>query len=237
MKKTAIITGASGNGIGRSVTLTLARDGFQVVVNYRTNRKSAEALCAVINNNGGNAIAIQADVFSHQDCERLINETIAHFGRVDVCIIGPGADWNPEPIENLDVTKSLKDVVQEVQPIYSLIPKLIPEMEKTNSGRIIAIASNPKLPSPSYSYNTAKNTRITALSGMVDTCWRHKITLNVIAPGPIEHLATLSDAIEQTKDFPVNTSSISPQDVAEMISYICSERGRYLTGGVIEYQF
>ena len=237
MEKTAIITGASGNGIGRSVALTLARDGFQVVVNYRTNRKSAEELCKVINNDGGNAIAIQADVFSHQDCERLISESVSYFGRIDVCIIGPGADWNPEPVEELNVTKSLKDMLQEVQPVYSLVPKLIPEMEKTSNGRIIAIASNPKLPSPSYAYNTAKNARITAMLGMVDTCWKHKITLNVIAPGPIEHLETLSDAIEQTKDFPATTGSISPQDVAEMVSYICSDKGRYLTGNVIEYQF
>lgn len=237
MKKVALVTGAAGNGIGRSTALTLARDGYRLVINYRSHNEPAEALCLHINNNGGHAIPVKANIFSQDDCNRLINEAIVAYDRLDVCIIGPGADWNPEPPDHLNPTASLQDVVQEISPIYSLIPRLLPEMMKTHSGRIIAIASNPRLPSPSYSYNAAKNARIAAMMGLTEPCWKHKITVNIIAPGPIDHLSTMHEAIEHATSFPMTQSLISPQDIAELIAFLCSDKGRYLTGNVINAYF
>jgi 3-oxoacyl-[acyl-carrier protein] reductase len=237
MKKVALVTGASGSGIGRSTALTLAREGYQLVINYHSKNEPAEALCLHINNNGGNAIPVKANIFSQDDCQRLINETIVAYKRLDVCIIGPGADWNPEPPDHLNTPASLQDAVQEISPIYSLIPRLLPEMMKTQNGRIIAIASNPNLPSPSYSYNVAKNARIAAMMGLTGPCWKHKITVNIIAPGPIDHLSTMDEAIAQVTHFPMTHSPISPQDIAELIAFLCSDKGRYITGNVIAAYF
>ena len=237
MNKVAIVTGASGNGIGRSAAFTLARDGFDVVINYRTNKKQAESVCSHISQTGGKAICIKADIFSQEQCDLLVNKTIFAFNRIDVCIIGPGADWNPEPPDKINPTNSLNDVIQEVSPIYYLIPRLIPEMNKIGGGRIVGIASNPKLPSPSYSYNVAKNSRINALLGLVDPCWEKRITVNILAPGSIDHFSNEDIAKQEAEYFGKNSIKISPQDVAEAISFICSEKGRYLTGNVLCYQF
>ena len=237
MAKTAIVTGASGNGIGRSAALTLARDGFDIIVNYRSKSENAEAVCEEIIKSGRNAVPVKADLFSHEECDRLINEAVFAFGRIDACVIGPGAGWNPEPVEKLNAEKSLNDVIQEVHPLYALVPRLIGEMKKAGGGRIISIASNPDLPSPSYSYNTAKNARTAAMLGLSGPCWKHRITVNVIAPGPVEHLGSFEDAVRQVSRFPADDRNISPQDIAETVSFLCSDKGRFITGNVLRYQF
>jgi len=235
--KTAIITGASGNGIGRSTALTLARDHFQIVVNYRNNKASAESICTYINQNGGTAIPIKANVFDSEECKSLVEQSLLQYKQIDVCIIGPGAGWNPEPPEKLNYKSSIQDLIQEVSPIYALVPLLIPEMAKVKTGRIIGISSNQKAPSPSYSYNTAKCARIDALIGLSKACWKHRITINVIAPGPVEHIDTIENAIQQSNDFSTVGVKVSPQDIAEAITFLCSEKGRYITGNIIEMNF
>lgn len=235
--KVAIVTGAAGRGIGRSTALTLSRDGFSVVVNYRSSKASAENICSLIKKNGGLAMPVQADIFTKEGCDTLVNATISSLSRIDACIIGPGADWNPEEPDRINPKKSIKDVVQEIQPIYNLIPRLIPEMAKTGDGRIIGIGSNPDLPSPSYSYNVAKNCRIDALGGLVDFCWKKHITVNIIAPGPVDQFSDEQSAIQELNRLGSTTKKINPQDIAEIISFLCSDKGRYLTGNVIGYYF
>ena len=90
-------------------------------------------------------------------------------------------------------------------------------MKKNKDGRIIAIASNRRFPSPAYSYNVAKNSRIEAMLGLVNPCWNNKITVNVISPGPVDHVGSLSEAVEYVEEFPDTKIKIIPQDVAETI--------------------
>jgi len=130
------------------------------------------------------------------------------------------------------------DITQEIEPIYFLVPRVIPEMKKQKGGRIIGISSNQRLPSPSYSYNIAKASRSAALLGLVDPCWQYKITVNVIAPGPIDHFETEKIAIQAiSDDNKWNDEKITPQDIAEEIVYLCSPRARYITGNVIQFSF
>ena len=88
--RTAIVTGAAGNGMGRSIALTLAREGANVVVNYLTSSDSATAVVAHIEKQSGCAIALQADITQQDQCKSLVDATIGKFGQVDICIIGPG---------------------------------------------------------------------------------------------------------------------------------------------------
>lgn len=83
--KVAIVTGASG-GIGRAVAIRLARDGFAVVVHYSGNAKKAEEVVAEITDAGGTAIAVQADMASAADVERLFKKTLDTFPKIDVVV-------------------------------------------------------------------------------------------------------------------------------------------------------
>jgi 3-oxoacyl-[acyl-carrier protein] reductase len=85
----AIVTGAS-RGIGRSIALALAAEGAQVVVNYAQSATAAQALTAEITANGGEAIALQADVAQAEQVEDLVKQTLDHFGRIDILVNNAG---------------------------------------------------------------------------------------------------------------------------------------------------
>ena len=237
-ERTALITGASGRGMGRSIALTLARDGFAVAVNYLQHQAAAEELAFWIQKQGGRAVTLQGDVFKQEDCERLVRETAAEFGGLDVCVIGPGANWNPEPVAQLNARQSLRDVFQEVAPVYYLLPLALCEMKKRGGGRVIGIASNLDIPSPSYAYNAAKAARTAALQQAVQSAWQVGVTVNVIAPGPVDALAGADDALALSLRGGAweTRARVTPQDIAEGVAFLCSEAARYVTGCVLPYR-
>jgi len=238
-KKVALVTGASGNGIGRSIALTLARQGFAVAVNYLRNQSNANEVVKSIVDRGGTAFAIQADVFVKEDCERLVSQTIDRFGRIDVCILGPGANWNAEPVVNLKSDQALQDVVQEISPLYFLLPMVLKDMALRKWGRIIGMASNMDIPSPSYAYNTAKLSRTHALKQAVPEAWRMGVTVNIIAPGPVNGLSSISEAETYClhPDEWARRKQVTPQDIAEGVAFLCSDSAKYITGCTLPYNF
>ena len=177
--KVAIVTGAAGKGMGRSIALTLAREGASVVVNYRTSASEAGEIVSHIKQQGGQALAVEADVFKAEGCEILVEETITRFGQVDICVIGPGAGWHGEPVEELDSKGALGDVYQEIAPVYYMMPLLLPGMYQRKWGRLIALSVGPTytLPlgppysSPSYAYNVAKAARTEAFFIAHERAW------------------------------------------------------------------
>lgn len=237
--KIVIVTGAAGNGMGHSIALTLAREGAKVVVNYRTSEKSANSIVDHIRSYGGSAIAIQADVFEAEECKKLVDAACEEFGQVDICIIGPGSGWHPEPIDKLDPTVALRDVFQELAPIYNLMPLLLPGMYQRKWGRLIAIALTPPYTSPAYAYNIGKAARTHALLLARDEAWRNGVTLNIIGPGPVPAIKNLEEAIEQCNHGPAwnKRTTTSPQDIAESVAFLCSEAGKFITGCVVPYLF
>ena len=141
--KVAIVTGAAGNGMGRSIALTLAREGASVVVNYRSSADSARAIVAHIKAQGGQAIAVQADVFTAEGCRVLFDASCEAFGRVDICVIGPGAGWHGEPVDRLSPEGVAEDVQHELAPFLHLMPLVLPGMYERRWGRVIGIAMHP----------------------------------------------------------------------------------------------
>ncbi len=235
--KVVVVTGAAGKGMGRSIALTLAREGANVIVNYRTSEESAKEIVAHIESRGGSAIAVQADVFTAEGCRALVDATVARFGRVDICIVGPGAGWHPGPVDKLDPTAALADAHDELAPVYHLMPLVLPGMYERGWGRFIAIALAPPFASPSYSYDVGKAARVQAVLLAWEEAWKHGVTLNIIGPGPVAEIATLREAIEQCAHGPAweKRTSASPQDIAESAAFLCSEAGKFVTGCVLPF--
>ena len=238
-EKTAIVTGAAGNGMGRSIALTLAREGANVVVNYLTSIDSASAISAHIEKKGGHALAFQADVTQHDQCKSLFEATIETFGQVDICVIGPGGGWHPESIDKLNSLAALDDAFKELTPVYNLMPLVLPDMYSRKWGRIIAISLLSTIPSPSYAYNSGKAARTNALLLAHKEAWKHGVTMNVIAPGPVDGLSSLADAIELCEHGPKwqGRQKITPQDIAEGVAMLCSDSGKFISGCELPYMF
>ena len=237
--KVALVTGAAGNGMGRSIALTLARDGADVIVNYNKSKESAFQVVKAIEKMGSTAIAIPADITNKQECKVLFDKSIEEFRKVDICIIGPGGGWHPEHITKLDPNDGMIDLISEVSPIYNIFPYVLPNMVNNKWGRIIALSVNPFKPSPATSYNIGKAARTQAILASYEHVWSSGITMNVIAPGPV---APLSD-LEAAKKLCANEKewedrqNITPQDISETVTFLCSDKARFITGCVIPFMF
>lgn len=237
--KVAIVTGAAGSGMGRSIALTLARERAKVVVNYRTSERSAKPIVNHIGSRGGDAIALQADVFEANGCKKLVDAAVERFGQVDICVVGPGGGWHPEPIEGLASTAALEDVRQEIAPLFYLMPLVLPGMYERKWGRFIGLAMHPRDGSPAYAYNVGKAARVQALLLAQEQAWRQGVTVNVMAPGPVPAVESLKEAIELCDHGAPwqQRTDVTPQDIAEGIAFLCSEAGRFISGCVLPYRF
>jgi len=237
--KVAVVTGAAGAGMGRSIALTLAREGASVVVNYRSSAESAAAIVRHIEGQGGKAVAAQADVMEQAECEALASAATERFGGIDVVVIGPGAAWHPEPPDELDAASALADAQQELAPLYHLLPLVLPGMYERQWGRVIALALAPPFNSPAYAYNVGKAARTHAMLLARDQAWKHGVSLNVIGPGPVAGIETLEEAVAQCgHDAPwQNRTDVSPQDIAEGVAFLCSDAGRFISGAVLPYLY
>jgi 3-oxoacyl-[acyl-carrier protein] reductase len=239
LDRTAVVTGAAGSGMGRSIALTLAREGANVVVNYFHSADRAAAVVAHIEGRSGRALACRADVTREDQCKALVDSAIGAFGRVDICIIGPGGGWHPEPIDQLDASAALDDAHRELAPIYHLLPLVLPGMYARKWGRLIAIALTPPYTSPAYAYNVAKAARTQAMLIARDSAWPKGVTVNTIAPGPVPPLEGLELAVEQCDHGPAwqERGAITPQDIAEGVAFLCSDSANFISGAVLPYMY
>jgi len=237
--KVAIVTGAAGKGMGRSIALTLAREGASVIINYRASVNAASAVVKYIESQGGKAAAFQADICQQDQCKAMYNATVQKFGRVDICIVGPGGGWHPEAIDKLNSTSALEDVYKEMAPLYNLMPSVLPGMYAQKWGRLIGISLLLSKQSPSFAYDAAKAARTHAMLRATDDTWPYGVTVNVITPGPVGEVSSLEEAIELCEHGRKwkERSNVTPQDIAEGVAMLCSESGRFITGCELPYMF
>jgi 3-oxoacyl-[acyl-carrier protein] reductase len=236
-ERVAVVTGAAGQGMGRSIALTLAREGAAVVVNYLSSEQQASAIVEHITSRGGAALKVKADVASPEGCDALVRESLNRFGKVDICIVGPGGGWHPGPAHEVDVSAAMDDVRRELLPLYALMRLLLPQMYDRQWGRVVAITQLPPYNSPAYAYNAAKAARTQAAMIAQRDAWRKKVTINTVAPGPVDHVEELATAVELCDHGPAwhSREKVTPQDVAEGVAFLCSDAGQFISGCDVPY--
>src|SRR6476661_4394374 len=138
LTKSAIVTGASG-GIGRVVAKRLASDGFAVAVHYAGNPAKAETVVTEINNAGGKAIAVQADVAKPADVETLFTQTLDAFGTIDVVVHTAGI-MPLLPISGGDVETFDKVIMTNLRGTFLLLAQAAQHV--SSGGRIVAFSSS-----------------------------------------------------------------------------------------------
>jgi 3-oxoacyl-[acyl-carrier protein] reductase len=233
--KIAIVTGAS-KGIGTAIAKNFAAEGAKVVVNYAHSKDGAEKVVKAITDNGGTAIAIQADVSNETDVIRLFNETIEAFGALDILVNNAGI-YNYEPIEAVSVA-----TVQEQLNINILGPVLtIREAVKLfddKGGSIINIssaASNLAMATGSV-YSATKAALDTITVALSKEFTGKNIRINSILPGSVETEGThrtgvMGSDFEQVliANTPLGRMG-QPDDIAKVVTFMASDDAAWITG-------
>jgi 3-oxoacyl-[acyl-carrier protein] reductase len=231
----AIVTG-SGRGIGREIALVLARQGASVVISD-IDVAAAEKAAAEIRDDGGNSIAIAADVTEQEQVASLADQTMSSFGRIDILVNNAGitrdtllmrmseADWD------LVLATNLKGAFLCTQAV-------VRHMLKQRRGRIINIASVVGLigNAGQANYSAAKAGLIGLTKATAREVAARGVTANAIAPGFIDTDMTrdLSESAktEFLRQIPLGHAG-SPGDVANAVLFLASEESRYITGHVL----
>lgn len=231
----AIVTGSS-RGIGRAAALVLAAEGANVVVNYARSSDAAEAVVAQIGEQGGNAIALQADVSQADQVDQLVKATLDQLGRIDVLVNNAGItrdtlllrmkpeDW--QAVIDLNLTG-----------VFLCTRAVSKVMLKQRSGRIINISSVAGLMgNPGQAnYSAAKAGVIGFTKTIAKELAPRGVTANAVAPGFIATDMTedLKNTEEILKYIPLGRYG-QPEEVAGLIRFLAADpAAAYITGQVM----
>jgi 3-oxoacyl-[acyl-carrier protein] reductase len=233
--RVAIVTGASG-GIGRAVALRLARDGFAVVLNYAGHAAHAESAVAEIKGAGGHAFAVQADVADAAAVDRLFQETLGAFGRIDVVVNSAGImPMGPIAESSLDAFDRV--LATNLRGTFIVMSQAARRVGR--GGRIIVFSSSVIAKSfPGYGPYIASKAGVEGLVPVLANELRGRgITVNAVAPGPVStelFLKGKTDAqIEQFRKLAPLERLGRPEDVADVVSFLAGPGGGWVNAQVL----
>jgi 3-oxoacyl-[acyl-carrier protein] reductase len=229
----AIVTGAS-RGIGAAVARAIARDGWGVGVNYRSDRAGAESVVAAIEADGGRAIAVPGDVADPAVPDQLFEEVEAFFGCPVLVLV------NNAGITRDDLTPSLADeawdavIDTDLSAAFRLTRRALRPMMRARSGRIVNISSVSGLrANPGQANYAAAKAGLIALTktSAVEVA-RRGITINAVAPGLIETDMMAGASSELVDHIPARRVG-TPEEVAACVRFLTSDEASYVTGAVL----
>lgn len=236
MGKVAMITGAT-RGIGKQIALTLANEGYNIVLNYRTENDELFQAKNEIESKNVNCLTVQGDVTNFEDCKQMIERAINEFGKIDVLINNAGItkDMLLARMKEEDF-KQVIDV--NLVGTFNMTKNVISYMMKARSGRIINISSVVGIAGNAgqTNYSASKAGIIGFTKSLAKEVASRNILVNAVAPGFIE--TNMTDVLKQevkdeiAKNIPLKRMG-TPKDVANVVKFLASEDSSYITGQVI----
>lgn len=236
MSKVALITGAT-RGIGKQIAITLAKQGFDIAVNYRTANDSLNETVKEIESYGVRCIGVQGDVSVFADCENMTKQVIEKFERIDVLVNNAGITKDMLFIRMKE--EDFKQVIDvNLMGTFNMTKNVSQYMVKQRSGRIINISSIVGIHGNAgqANYSASKAGIIGLTKSLAKELAGRNILVNAIAPGFIETDMTnvLKDDVKTNilNSIPLKREG-KPEEVANVVKFLASEDSSYITGQVI----
>lgn len=236
MTKSALVTGAS-RGIGRSIALQLAEEGYNVAVNYAGSKEKAEAVVEEIKAKGVDSFAIQANVADADEVKAMIKEVVSQFGSLDVLVNNAGITRDNLLMRMKE--QEWDDVIDtNLKGVFNCIQKATPQMLRQRSGAIINLSSvvgsvgNPG----QVNYVATKAGVIGLTKSAARELASRGITVNAVAPGFIVSDMTdaLSDELKEQMLTQIPLARFGQDtDIANTVAFLASDKAKYITGQTI----
>lgn len=232
--KMVLVTGAL-RGIGRACCLRLARDGYEVVINYRgENGEKADELRAEIERNGGSASLIKFDIADRDECRTALESYTESHGafwgivlnagicRDNVFVAMDDSDWDDVIHTNLD-------------GFYNVLKPVLMPMCKKRKGRIVVLSSVSGVMGNrgQVNYSASKAGLIGAVKALALELASRNITVNAVAPGVIETDMIQGLPVDEIKNMIPMKRLGKPDDIAAAVSFLISENAGYITRQVL----
>ena len=228
--KVILVTGAS-RGIGAAIASKLADAGAKVIVNYAGGKDAAEQVVSEIQSNGGEAIALQADVSKAADVKNLFDQAIAHFGRIDVLVNNAG----------VMITKSIKDTTDEefdrqfdinVKGVFNTLREAATKL--ADNGSIINFSTSVnRIMLPGYATYVATKAAVEQLTRVFSKeIGSRGINVNSVSPGPTNTELFTNGKPQEVIDRLASLSPFNriaePNDIAEVVVFLASDEAKWI---------
>ena len=233
--KVAIVTGAS-RGIGAAVAERLGRDGFSVIVNYSGSMEAADALVRKIQDAGGRALAVKADVSDARAVREMFETTVSKFGGVDVLVNNAGI-MAVANIADTDDASFDKQIAINLKGTFNALREGAKRLR--NGGRIINFSSSVVgLLQPTYAVYAGTKAAVEAMTSVLAKELRGRnITVNAIAPGPTATDLFLKGKPQAVIDHLTKLAPLErlgqPDDIARAVSFLAGPDGAWINGQVL----
>jgi 3-oxoacyl-[acyl-carrier protein] reductase len=235
--KVAIVTGGT-RGIGRAIVLDLAANGADVALNYRQSADLAAELAETIRGMGRRALITRADVSSFVDAQAMVQKVLDELGRLDILVNNAGMNWDGVVWK---MTEEQWDRVIEVdlKGTFNYTRAVTPIFRQQGSGKIVNITSINGLRGKfgQTNYSAAKAGVIGFTKACARELGRYNVNINAVAPGLIE-TEMVKEAPEKVREMALAEIVLGrlglPEEVAYVVTFLCTERARHITGQVIQ---
>jgi len=236
--RVGIVTGGS-RGIGRAAIDCFAKLGASVVVNYLKDRKAADAAVSAAQAQGAQGLAVQADVAHTGDAQRLIDATVAHFGRVDFLVCNAGI-WEGGPIDQMSEEVWDRTIDLNLKGTWAACRAASPHMKQNGFGRIVIVSSTAGQRGEGNvsNYAASKGGQISFTKSLAAELGPFGINVNAVAPGWVD-TDMCADAFAQPgfkksieDSIPVGRVA-TPEDIAWPIVFLCTDWARHINGEIL----
>ena len=232
----ALVTGGS-RGIGRGIALRLAAEGVKVGVNYNTGAAQAQEVVEEITSEGGEAIAIQADISEQSQVTNMFRTLMERWERIDILVNNAGIRKD-RLLMRMTTEEWDSTINVNLKGAYFCTKAALPQMARQRRGRIInmssvvGVAGNPG----QANYSASKAGLIGLTKTVAKEMARRNITANALAPGYIitSMVEELSEDLRSQVLARVPMGRLgTPEDIAGLVAFLCSDEAGYITGQVI----
>ncbi|WP_275294571.1 SDR family oxidoreductase [Amycolatopsis sp. La24] len=228
----ALVTGSS-RGIGRAVAERLGADGFSVAVNYRSDQDSAEAVVAKIRADGGQAVALRADVTDDAELRGLFDRTEQEFGGLDVVVANVGI---ARFVPLAEASDEIYDLIfgTNLRPTFVALREAARRVR--DGGRIVVMSSGVvQTARPGTGiYGAAKAAGDQLVRVLAKELGPRGVTVNSVLPGAVRTDALLADGPPGVVEYSAKQTPLGriaePGDIADIVGFLASDQARWVTG-------